>query len=281
MSEASVDIAPTGEHRFAFGDNWRRYLDRFDERRLVEAEQSLKSLLARDDFRGLTFLDVGSGSGIFSLAARRLGACVHSFDYDPAAVECAATLRQRFFAGDDQWKVERGSILDAEFVRSLGTFDIVYSWGVLHHTGAMHQAIGQAASRVRSDGLFAVALYRKTRLCSLWKQEKRWYANASQQQQRAARVLYTSLQKFAFMIKGQDFKQYVANYHSIRGMDYATDVHDWLGGYPYESIRPAEVLDLMRRCGFACIRCNTRPYSTGVFGSGCDEYIFSHGVPVA
>jgi 2-polyprenyl-6-hydroxyphenyl methylase/3-demethylubiquinone-9 3-methyltransferase len=281
MTELRNDVAPADDRRFAFGDNWRRFLDRLDERRLAEAELSLKSLLALDDLRGLRFLDIGSGSGIFSLAARRLGARVRSFDYDQAAVECALILRQRYFAGDDQWTIGRGSVLDADFVSSLGTFDIVYSWGVLHHTGAMHRAIELAASRVKLGGLFAVALYRKTRFCFFWTREKRWYVDAAPWQQRAARSLFTFLLRLALIVRRRNFKQYVANYHSVRGMDYETDVHDWMGGYPYESIGAAEVLEFMRRLGFECIRSKTKPYSTGIFGSGCDEYVFRSGAPGA
>jgi len=277
MNEHRRETGLAANRRFAFGDNWRKFLDRLDEPRVTKAEQSLKELLVRDDLHGLTFLDIGCGSGIFSLAARRLGARVHSIDYDPAAVECALILQQRFYTGDNQWKFGCGSILDADFVGSLGTFDIVYSWGVLHHTGAMYQAIEQAASRVKPGGLFAFALYRKTRFCFFWTHEKRWYANASPWEQRSADALFTFFQRLAFMLRRRDFKQYVANYQSVRGMDYATDVHDWMGGYPYESARPSEVLEFMDRLEFEHIRSNTEPYSTGIFGSGCDEHVYRRG----
>lgn len=85
--------------RFAFGENWRRFLETLSEERVREAGRSLREMLEMPSLSGLSFLDVGCGSGLFSLAARRLGARVRSFDYDPASVACALELRRRFFPG--------------------------------------------------------------------------------------------------------------------------------------------------------------------------------------
>src|SRR5437763_14715558 len=115
--------------RFEFGKNWAAFLSVLDEERIAKAEESLKEMLEVETLEGKTFLDIGSGSGLFSLAARRLGARVHSFDYDSSSFACTQELRNRYFPGDPNWRVEQGSALDAEYLRSLGSFDIVYSWG--------------------------------------------------------------------------------------------------------------------------------------------------------
>ena len=127
--------------RFEFGRNWARFLETLNDERISRAEESLKTMLDMHDLTGLDFLDAGSGSGLFSLAARRLGARVYSFDYDPNSVNCTAELRRRYFKDDTLWRVEAGSVLDADYLARLGRFDIVYSWGVLHHTGAMWPAL--------------------------------------------------------------------------------------------------------------------------------------------
>ena len=138
--------------RFKFGDNWMRFLEVLDEDRIAVAEKSLQQVLGVENLQGKTFLDAGSGSGLFSLAARRLGAAVHSFDYDPQSVACTTELKQRYFTDDDQWVVEDGSVLDKEYLSRLVQFDVVYSRGVLHHTGAMWQALENVVPMVSEGG---------------------------------------------------------------------------------------------------------------------------------
>src|ERR1044072_8739280 len=156
--------------RFEFGQNWSQFLASVDAERIQRAEQSLKEMLEVDSLAGKTFLDIGSGSGLVSLAARRLGARVHSFDFDPKSVACTRQLKKTYFDGDDSWKIEEGSALDGDYVKSLGQFDVVYSWGVLHHTGDLWTAMENAQARVAPGGKFFIALYNDT-----GSQSARWF----------------------------------------------------------------------------------------------------------
>ena len=156
----SMEVA-SGE-RFEFGKNWAAFLSVLDDERIATAEDSLKEMLECEDLQGKKFLDIGSGSGLFSLAARRLGATVHSFDFDPNSFACTQELRRRYFPGDADWRIEQGSALDSKYLESLGKFDIVYSWGVLHHTGEMWKALENATLPVGAGGKLFVAIYNDT-----------------------------------------------------------------------------------------------------------------------
>lgn len=138
--------------RFKFGANWSRFLEVLNEERIACAEQSLCKMLGATDIVGKRFLDAGSGSGLFSLAARRLGATVHSFDFDPTSVACTRELRQRYFPEDDCWVIDDASVLDKDYLATLGQFDVVYSWGALHHTGAMWVALENVVPLVAGGG---------------------------------------------------------------------------------------------------------------------------------
>src|SRR6478672_8562065 len=127
--------------RFTFGANWASFLNTLDDDRIAAAEGSLREWLGVTDLKGLRFVDVGCGSGLFSLAASRLGARVHSFDYDKASVASTQELKRRYCPLNTEWSISTGSALDRNYLQSLGKFDVVYSWGVLHHTGAMWQAM--------------------------------------------------------------------------------------------------------------------------------------------
>ena len=272
MPNAKPSLKDVSAH-FAFGRNWASYADLIDDRRIEEAKDALVRLLGRDTLINKTFLDIGCGSGLHSVAAARLGASrIVAVDIDPAAVTTARRVLRRH-APNSSFEVHELSVFDLTS-DSLGRFAVVYSWGVLHHTGAMREAIKLAARAVEPGGLFAFALYHRTRMCSFWTWEKRWYSRASPRVQGFARRIYIALLRLRFRLTGGGFASYVTNYKSQRGMDFAHDVHDWMGGYPYESISAPEVETLMRDLRFGHVRSFTSPVTIGLFGSGCDEYVY-------
>lgn len=264
--------------RFQFGHNWSKFLLVLNEERIGLAEQSLLQMLGKDNLSNLRFLDIGSGSGLFSLAARRLGATVHSFDYDQESVACTAELKRRFYPNDSDWIVEQGSVLDQDYLRTLGQYDIIYSWGVLHHTGNMWTAIDKAASLVIPGGILFIALYNYQQIMSpIWARIKKIY-NLLPKKLRWM-VVFPSLlwiwgPRMIFdLIRGKPFDTW-RNYarHSIRGMSAWYDLIDWVGGYPFEVAKPDDVLDFFRSRGFfleKLVTCGGK--------LGCNQFVFRRG----
>jgi 2-polyprenyl-6-hydroxyphenyl methylase/3-demethylubiquinone-9 3-methyltransferase len=265
--------------RFEFGKNWNRFLKILDEDRILEAEKSLKQMLELENLDGKSFLDIGSGSGLFSLAAKRLGARVHSFDYDPLCVACTDELKSRYFAGDANWKVEEGNVLDENYLKCLGQFDIVYAWGVLHHTGAMWRALENVVPLVAEKGKLFISIYNNQGIPSLfWVRLKRFY-NRSVKPIKLMIVFgvgaYFESRALAIrLMQCQNplpFKYWKEKKKS-RGMSVWHDLVDWVGGYPFEVAKPEEIFDFYFRRGFHLIKLKT---CGG--GRGCNEFVFVKG----
>lgn len=272
------------ESHFQFGRNWRSYAENLSDLEIDDATEAMGKLLGTDTLADRSFLDIGCGSGIHALAALRLGATrVMALDIDPDSVDTTRRLLARHAPGHVV-EIRVASIFGSEGIER-ASYDVVYSWGVLHHTGRMHEALRRSAVLVRPGGTFAFALYRKTWCCPLWTLEKRWYRDAGERARRLARSTYVNIVRLGMLLTGHSYRRYLEQYpRRNRGMDFMHDVHDWLGGFPYESISAAEVDEFMRALGFEQIRRSVRTdllSRSGVLGSGCDEYVYRKLPPSA
>lgn len=265
------------KNRFAFGKNWQEFLAAFSEDRVDQAMKSLRVMLAVNSLEGQRFLDLGSGSGLFSLAAHRLGAEVVSLDFDADSVACTEQLRQRFGDPARSWVVMQGSVLDDALMQSLGQADVVYSWGVLHHTGDMQRAIQLSAERAKRGGLLFIAIYNDQGGAS-----RRWLA-IKQTYNRLPILLrplwvvlvagcYETRFALARLAKLQNplpFRDWRAK-RKDRGMSAWHDWVDWIGGLPFEVARPEQIIVPLRQRGFVLENLKTVGN-----GWGCNEFVFS------
>lgn len=257
---------------FEFGENWRDYAKSIDQKRIDSAIDGLRKLFP-DGLTGKKFLDIGCGSGLHALAALSLGAAsVTAFDIDENSVSTAQELLAKLAPGAT-WTANMASVFDLT-PEQIGTFDVVYSWGVLHHTGDMWRAIEKASKLVSPGGQFAIAIYAHTACGDLWKIEKRLYSKAPRVVQSVIRFGYTGAYVIAKAAKGVGPVSFFRDYNNMRGMNFSHDAHDWLGGYPYEDATADELHDRIASFGFREIRSFRLPMTVGLFGAGCHEFVF-------
>lgn len=262
---------------FSFGRNWQKYLEEFSEEKLQTAKKSLVSFLGgASKIRGKSFVDVGCGSGLFSLAAVKLGAeKVVSFDADEYSVACANALKAKF-AERASWTIQKGSVLDAEFLHSLGNFDVVYAWGVLHHTGNMYQAFKNVLPLIKPEGVLYLAIYNnnETRWLEgtsrLWLKIKCRYNQVGRCGKELMEGVYIVYVLLGVLAHGRNPVSYVRDYSSRRGMSFYTDISDWLGGHPYEFASASEVIGYFKARGLGCIK------TKQARSIGCNEYLFRY-----
>jgi 2-polyprenyl-6-hydroxyphenyl methylase/3-demethylubiquinone-9 3-methyltransferase len=170
----------------------------------------------------------------------------------------------------------QGSIVDPRSIQTVqnhsfskaGRYEIVHSWGVLHHSGAMFQAIKNSAQLVASHGYLILAVYQTHWSSPLWKLIKYIYNRSPAPIQRLlVQMLYPVIYLAKWMVTGKDPKQ------KNRGMEFYHDVVDWVGGYPYEYSTRAQIISYLKGFGFELVR--FYPPSTP---TGCMEFVFQRTV---
>jgi 2-polyprenyl-3-methyl-5-hydroxy-6-metoxy-1,4-benzoquinol methylase len=261
----------TDDVRFAFGKNWQSFVrDHLNQERIDEAKKSLLEFCdARSLITGRTFIDVGCGSGLFSLSALQLGAAkVVSIDLDRDSVKCCEYLREKEGLSPN-WRIKQGSILDEDFVSNLGRYDFVYSWGVLHHTGSMWKAIENTSKLVGENGALCIAIYNKADAWGLypdgrfgpshlWVKEKRLYSRLPAFFQGLIDLAVMSTLVILYLLTFTNPIKKIRSHKQLRGMSWSVDIKDWLGGYPYEYASVAEVFLFVQKLGFSLenLKCN-------------------------
>lgn len=259
--------------QFAFGRNWQQFVEHaLTPEKIEQARQAFRQLCVGVTFEGRTFLDIGFGQGLALCLAQEMGAVVLGIDIDDDNVPSLQKTLASFHSSCAP-RIRIASILDRAFVEELrrsGQFDIVHSWGVLHHTGDMWQAICNAADLVKPDGCFILSIYNRHWSSPLWRLVKWSYNHAPRVVQRLfIFAFYPIIYLAKFLVTGQNPKR------KQRGMDFFYDVVDWIGGYPYEYASAEAIADFVCRLGFDVLRVIPANIPTA-----CNQFVFrKHASP--
>lgn len=276
LSYNTTDLKDVSTH-FKFGENWANFSKKIDEGRIKRAELSLINLIGETSLKGKRFIDIGCGSGLFSLAAARLGASeIVSIDIDPECTKITQELLDALSPHDNHKVINRSIFKIEDHPEATGKFDVVFSWGVLHHTGDMFDAIRIAATLLKDkNSKLALALYYKTLCCPLWKKIKRFYMNRSTISQKLMCLVYLSVYLLGKTVTFNNPLSVYKNYSKDRGMSLLHDIHDWMGGYPYESISNEEIMELAESLKLNLEFKKISRRRLGLLGSGCNEFLLT------
>jgi len=253
--------------QFRFGRNWRSFSkSALDENKINQARRDFFNLLQGANLKDKSFLDIGFGQGLALFFAQEAGANVLGIDIDPDNQEAVMSIK-RFFPALAMPNTEIASILDNSFVEkevNAGGFDIVHSWGVLHHTGTMYKAILNAIKLVKPDGMLIIAIYNTHWSSPAWKVIK-WAFNhvPGLIQTLMINLFYPTIYIAKWLVTRENPMK------KERGMDFYHDVVDWIGGYPYEYSTIQEITQFVEAHGLKMVK--TQPAQVP---TGCNEFVF-------
>ena len=256
---------------FDFGQNWKEFSEHaLTPERFQQARIHFGELMHGIAIDGKTFIDIGFGQGLTLLCSLLSGARAFGLDINPKCRAVFAFNRERMLHNSNlDALVAVGSILDGKALDQVhewapNGFDIVHSWGVLHHTGAMWTAIENAISFVAPGGHLVLAIYNRHWSSRAWTMIKKLYVRSPAWAQATLNWLFVPVIYLAKLVATRRNPL-----RKERGMDFYYDVVDWIGGYPYEYASRAEIEQFVIARGFTLERfvpCNVP--------IGCNEFVF-------
>lgn len=139
----------------------REYFDEVESRKYF-VEPHIPGFAEFAKWKGKRVLEIGCGLGTDAVNFARAGADYTAVELSEVSMELA---RKRFavFGLEGRFVVANAEELASRVGPSAGgaPFDLVYSFGVIHHTPHPEKVLAEARKVVRADGEFRLMLYAK------------------------------------------------------------------------------------------------------------------------
>ena len=262
--EKKFETMSDSEGKFSFGINWTDFAKNKVDENIVSTHVNdalghllrMPGFLSAKPLEGKRVIDIGCGSGLSSLSFYENGCRdITSFDVNEDSIKATNIIKERFCNDESnlKWSIKEGSILDENLVsdlRSQEKYDLVYSWGVLHHTGDMRKAIDNTLSLCQSGSILWMALYIKVDQPDgeeIYQNDLKLKIKFNEASEETKKEMIVSRLKKVF---GNNPATWTRPYDN-RGMTPINDVTDWLGGYPYEVARAKDIKRLLEANGFS------------------------------
>ena len=199
--------------------------------------------------KGKKVLDAGSGSGMVSIAFAVMGASVTGVDITSKCIE-NGRKRAKAFGVECRFVQSDLTMLDLH-----EDFDIIYSWGVLHHTADAKASFFRLVEHLRPGGEIIIAVYLRTAFSSFWNFSRVFYQSspgfAKTAFRRSASVLLNGydavrkalMKKERYMLRGTSNEELVNDWFGVphRTFHTYTEVYEWFRekGLDYRLVNPA------------------------------------------
>jgi ubiquinone/menaquinone biosynthesis C-methylase UbiE len=159
--KAFWDQAPCGTRDVAFAPGSQEFFEAI-ERHRYQLEPCIQHYARFQEWRQRRVLEVGCGVGTDLLQFARAGADVYGVDLSSRSVELAQRRFELYgMAGDI-----READAEALPFRN-ATFDLVYSWGVIHHAPHPAQVVREISRILKPGGRICVMIYHKYSLLAM------------------------------------------------------------------------------------------------------------------
>jgi len=137
------------------------------ERRKYFVEQHIPVFAEFPRWQGKRVLEIGCGIGTDTINFARNGAQVTAIDLSEKSLEMAGT-RAEVFGLSDRIRFFHGSAEQLEQVVPPEPFDLVYSFGVIHHTPHPERVLAQLKNYVRPGSTVKIMVYHRYSWKVLW-----------------------------------------------------------------------------------------------------------------